>query len=277
MADSELRTALAQLQTAEFLYEASLFPELEYTFKHALTHEVAYGSMLQDRRRALHVHIMEAIEELYEGRTVERVEQLAHHALRGELWQKAANYLQRSGDKAFSRGAHREQVLAYEQALAALDHLPENRHRLEQAIDICLLLRIPFSPLAEAAKMLTYARTAERFAVKLNDTRRRGQVAVSLCQASNCVGELRSSPDLISARKYYTQAIVLARELAMRPLAAFCQLGLGRLADVAGDSEEAREQADAAGLMLREMDMQFWLERTESFLQTLPVRESIER
>ena len=64
-----LRQTLGQLQAAEFLYETSLFPDLEYTFKHALTHEVAYGSMLQDRRRALHARIVEAIETLHAERS----------------------------------------------------------------------------------------------------------------------------------------------------------------------------------------------------------------
>ena len=65
MSDDELRRGLARLQAAEFLYETSLFPELEYTFKHALTHEVAYGSLLQERRRGLHARIVEALDGLY--------------------------------------------------------------------------------------------------------------------------------------------------------------------------------------------------------------------
>ena len=68
-----------------------MFPDLEYTFKHALTHEVAYGSVLQERRRALHASIVEAIERLYPDRLVEQVELLAHHAFQGELWEKAAD------------------------------------------------------------------------------------------------------------------------------------------------------------------------------------------
>ena len=78
------RRGLAALQAAEFLYEASLFPELEYTFKHALTHEVAYGSLLQERRKTLHARIVAAIERLYADRLDEHVERLAHHALRAE-------------------------------------------------------------------------------------------------------------------------------------------------------------------------------------------------
>jgi predicted ATPase len=92
-----LRRGLAHLQTAEFLYETRLFPDVEYTFKHALTHEVAYGGLLQERRRALHARIVEAIEALYAGRLAEHVERLAHHATRGEVWEKAVRYLRQAG------------------------------------------------------------------------------------------------------------------------------------------------------------------------------------
>ena len=66
-------------------YETSLFPDLEYTFKHALTHEVAYGSLLHERQRALHARIVEAIETLYSNRLIEQAERLAHRAARGEV------------------------------------------------------------------------------------------------------------------------------------------------------------------------------------------------
>src|SRR5580765_529339 len=78
-----LRRGLAHLQEAEFLYETQLFPDLEHTFKHALTHEVTYGSLLQDRRRALHARIVHAIEISYPDRLAEHAEPLAHHAFRG--------------------------------------------------------------------------------------------------------------------------------------------------------------------------------------------------
>src|SRR5207248_7863271 len=88
----ELRRGLAQLQAAEFLYETSLFPELEYTFKHALTHEVAYDSLLQERRRGLHARIVTAVETLYADRLAEHVERLAHHAMRGGVWERTIAY-----------------------------------------------------------------------------------------------------------------------------------------------------------------------------------------
>ncbi len=87
--EDALRRGLATLQAAEFVYEAEIFPDVEYTFKHALTHDVAYGSLLQERRRPLHARIVQAIEALYRDRLAEHVDQLAHHAFRGEVWEKA--------------------------------------------------------------------------------------------------------------------------------------------------------------------------------------------
>jgi class 3 adenylate cyclase/tetratricopeptide (TPR) repeat protein len=91
--EDHVRRGLARLQAAEFVYEAKLFPDLEYTFKHALTHEVAYGSLLQDRRRAIHARIVGVIERVYADRLAEHADRLAHHAFRGEVWDKAVHYL----------------------------------------------------------------------------------------------------------------------------------------------------------------------------------------
>src|SRR5262249_43311789 len=115
-----LQRHLAYLQNAEFLYETRLFPEHAYTFKHALTHEVAYRSLLQERRRVLHTRIVEALEALAGERVAEQVERLAHHALRGEVWDKAVTYCQQAGARAYDHYAFREAVAAFEQAPQAL-------------------------------------------------------------------------------------------------------------------------------------------------------------
>ena len=99
---------LAHLQAAEFLYEAHLFPEREYTFKHALTHEGASGSLVQERRRVLHARIVEVLERLEAERLTEHVERLAHHAWRGAVWDKAVTYARQAGAKASARSAHGE-------------------------------------------------------------------------------------------------------------------------------------------------------------------------
>src|SRR5262249_9390755 len=95
-----LGRSLTQLQSAGFLYEVSLCPTVEYTFKHALTQDVAYSTLLQERRRALHARIVAAIELVHAERLTEHVERLAYHALRGETWDKAVQYLRHAGAKA---------------------------------------------------------------------------------------------------------------------------------------------------------------------------------
>ena len=178
--EEALHRGLAHLQAAEFLYETRLFPEHEYTFKHALTHEVAYGSLLQERRRVLHARIVEALEALAGDRVAEQVERLAHHALRGEVWDKALAYCRQAGEKAMARSAHREAVGYFEQALSALPHLPETRDTREQAIDLRLALRSALLPSGDFGRILAYLREAEALAAALDDPRRLGQVSLFL-------------------------------------------------------------------------------------------------
>ncbi|MBI3918339.1 MAG: AAA family ATPase [Betaproteobacteria bacterium] len=162
--EEALRRCLAQLQTAEFVYEAQLFPDLEYAFKHALTHEVAYGSVLQDRRRALHGAIVEAIERLYADRLPEHVERLAHHAARGEDLPKAVRYLREAGSRAASRSANQEAVAYFEQALAFLEALPQTTDTLNEVLEIRIALGSPLvalkGPGSEEVQQ-TYMRAVE--------------------------------------------------------------------------------------------------------------------
>jgi class 3 adenylate cyclase/tetratricopeptide (TPR) repeat protein len=174
--DEELRHALSQLQHGEFLYEASLFPDLEYTFKHALTHEVAYGSMLGDRRRALHARIVDAMEHLHANRLAEQVERLARHALRGERWPQAVAYLPQAAAKAVGRGANREAVSYFEEALSALRHLPESAATVAQTIDLRIELRNTLLALVELPRALDCLREAETSARALGDGQRLARV-----------------------------------------------------------------------------------------------------
>ena len=170
---------LAHLQAAEFLYETRLFPEHAYTFKHALTHEVAYGELLQERRRVLHAHIVEVLEALAGDRVTEQVERLAHHALRGEVWAKALAYCRQAGEKALARSASREAVEYFEQALSALTHLPERRDTREQAIDLRLALRAALRPLGDDGRILATLCEAESLATALDDHHRLGRVLLA--------------------------------------------------------------------------------------------------
>jgi class 3 adenylate cyclase/tetratricopeptide (TPR) repeat protein len=178
--EHEFRRGLARLQAAEFLYERRLFPDIEYTFTHALTHEVAYGGLVQTRRRALHSRILEAVEALYPDRLTERLDELAHHALRGEVWRKALTYLSQAGAKAAARSANREAVACFEKAVAALPHLPESQDVVEQAIDVRLHLRNALLQLGEPERIIDYLREADNLAQALGDKRRLGRVVASM-------------------------------------------------------------------------------------------------
>jgi len=136
--EDSIRQSLTRLQAAEFLYEVRLFPELEYTFKHALTHEVTYGVLLNDRRRSLHAQIVVMTERLHADHLDEHVQRLAYHAVRGEVWQKAVSYCQQAGARAQDREASGEAVAHFEQALQALAHLPEDGDTRVLALDLRL-------------------------------------------------------------------------------------------------------------------------------------------
>jgi class 3 adenylate cyclase/tetratricopeptide (TPR) repeat protein len=183
-----LHRGLAHLQAAEFLYETHLFPECIYTFKHALTHEVAYGSLLQERRQVLHARVVAGLERLYSDRLDEQVERLAQHAFRGEVWDKACTYYRQAGVKAMDQSAYPAVVVAYEQALEALEHLPHERERLEQGIDLLLALRPALVALSDHERLLSHLHTAETLATTLNDQRWLGRICSGLVGAYRGVG-----------------------------------------------------------------------------------------
>jgi predicted ATPase/class 3 adenylate cyclase len=140
MPEAVLHRGLAHLQAAEFLYETRLFPEQEYTFKHALTHEVAYGSLLMERRRALHECAAQAIEELFAERLPEHYHTLAHHYSRSGNIPKAVDYLHRAGQQAVERSAYAEAVSHMTTALDLLTTLPESHARSQQELAVQMTL-----------------------------------------------------------------------------------------------------------------------------------------
>jgi tetratricopeptide (TPR) repeat protein len=218
--EDALRRGLATLQAAEFMYEAGIFPDHEYTFKHALTHDVTYGSLLQDRRRRLHGQIVRAVERLYPDRLTEHIERLAHHAFRAEAWEQAVTYLRQAGAKAFARSANRDAVAYFEQALTALTHLPETRETQEQAIDVRFGLRNALLLPAEVGRVEVYLREAEALATILDDQRRLGWVSAYMAgyyvvatgrttdartsaQRAEAIGEALGDVPLQLAARYY--------------------------------------------------------------------------
>ena len=127
--EADLYRGLAHLQAAEFLYETRLFPEREFTFKHALTHEVAYNGLLQERRRVLHARIVEALEALYAGSPGRAGGTAGAPCPAGRGVGQGPGLLPAGRGQGWHRSAYREAVAYFEQALAALAQLPERpRH-----------------------------------------------------------------------------------------------------------------------------------------------------
>ncbi len=178
--DDAVHHGLDRLQAAEFLVETGFYPDPTYAFKHALTHEVASASVLQERKRALHARIVDAVEALDPERRAEQVERLAHHARGAERWEQAVGYFRLAGAKAFDRSALAEAAEAFEQALDAIGRLPETPQRLEEAIDVRLELRSAVWPIGRLDRALDSLRGARALAERLGDRRRLGRVLTNL-------------------------------------------------------------------------------------------------
>jgi class 3 adenylate cyclase/tetratricopeptide (TPR) repeat protein len=247
--EDAVRRSVSRVLSADFLYESSLFPDVEYGFRHALTHEVVYDGLLQDHRRALHARIVDAIEALYPERLSEHVDQLGHHAFRGELWAKAATYLRQAGTKAQLRSANREAVACFEQALAALQQLPQTPASREAAIDVRVDLRNSLFALGELERVAGHLDQAEALARRLGDRRRLGLVLALLTNCSFVTGRIEQA--VVSGQ----QTLAIADELGDFGLQAVARCYLAQAYSGLGEYQRAvllsRENVDRLGGTLR--------------------------
>ena len=168
----ELKSYLLNLQGLEFIYEKNLFPELEYIFKHALTQEVAYNSLLLKRRKEIHAKIGRAIEELYAERLEEFYEMLAYHYSRSDSLEKACQYSRLSGEKAEENYSHREACDFYKGALNMLNKLPETAENKKEKLEVLYLIGPPLVFLGFPEGSLGVLQQGERLSKELGDERR---------------------------------------------------------------------------------------------------------
>jgi class 3 adenylate cyclase/tetratricopeptide (TPR) repeat protein len=229
-----VRGRLARLQAAEFLYETRLFPDLEYTFRHALTHEVAYEGLLLDRRRQLHAAIVEAMEEHHAGRLSEHAERLAYHAVRGALWEKAVTHLWQAGRNARGRSAYREAMTFLEQAVETLKRLPDTVEHAVLHIDlVCHDLSDPLNILARDERLLQHLQEAARLAEKIGD---RARLASALART---LRPLRASGQFERAVEIGARACSIADEVDDAPLKALTRMELSSVHYFRGDVRRA--------------------------------------
>jgi class 3 adenylate cyclase/tetratricopeptide (TPR) repeat protein len=225
--------ALVSLQSAGFLYEASLFPDVVYRFKSALTRDVAYASLLREERRVLHARIVDAIERLYHDRRTSHVDQLAFHASRGEVWPKALVYNRQVGARAVLHAANGEAVQAFQDALAALKRLPETQDTREQAIDLRLDLRPPLLQLGRLDDVLIVSREAEQLAGDLGDEARLARVYTYLINYHYLKGETTQ------AIEYGQRCLAVGRAIGDPALQGLARQYMGQSYHAQGDYARA--------------------------------------
>ena len=191
IAQPDLRRAIHDLQVAEFLYEKAPIPETEYAFKHSMTREVAYASLLRERRIILHARAARSLETLAAGRLDEHVERLADHAERGAIWDKALEYLQRSGLKAFSLYANADAARFFERALKVLEKIPETPDNLRQAVDLRFELRNALLPSLDTDRILRLLDELDPILDRPGDKQRSAQYAAFRCNQHYLIGQQR--------------------------------------------------------------------------------------
>jgi tetratricopeptide (TPR) repeat protein len=206
----DLKSQLMNLQGLEFIYEKSLFPELEYIFKHALTQEVAYNSLLLRRRKEIHERIGKAMEELYPERLEEFYEMLAYHYGRADESGKAYRYLKLSAEKAYARHANWEAFRFYGDAISLLSQLPRTEASTREAVEIRFLMARPARLLGYPENTLEILAEGADLAHELGDSRMaadlegflanaytiRGEYSLALQHATKCFDEAERIHDL---------------------------------------------------------------------------------
>jgi tetratricopeptide (TPR) repeat protein len=161
-----------------------------FDFAHDRLREVAYAELLAPRRKLLHRQVAEALEAVSAGNLEPHLVTLGTHYRQGEEWDKAVMYLERAGTGALLQTAHREAMILFEQALAALDHLPESRERAEQALDLVGSLRNSLYPIGELQRTVEIGRKAEALARRLGDRRRLARVLAGNAYDLASLGDL---------------------------------------------------------------------------------------
>ena len=181
--ETTLQRALRRLVDAELVYQRGVPPHATYTFKHALIQDIAYQSLLKSARQQYHRRMAQVLEARFPEIVEAQPALLAHHAWHGEVWDEALMYFRQAGARAMNQSAYQEAVVCFEQALGALQRLPQCRDTREQAIDLRLDLRSALLPIWEHDRILAILREAETLAVTLDDPQRLGRATAHLTHA----------------------------------------------------------------------------------------------
>jgi class 3 adenylate cyclase/tetratricopeptide (TPR) repeat protein len=238
--NGSLDNLLASLEASDLLHERSRLPEIEYIFKHALTQEVAYQTLLAPARKKLHQEVGDALESIFRDRLEEFAGVLAYHYFSAESWQKALRYSVQSASAEFRVYAYTEARGHYSRALECLRHVEETREHLEQKVDLTIQL-VSVSLQAEAPeKNLVRLVEAETIAQSLGDPRRLARVRFWMGSAHYAWGKL---PEAIG---YFQKVLAVAPGLGDPQLMALPRAVIGRVLFMQGQFKKSLQLLDQA-------------------------------
>jgi predicted ATPase/class 3 adenylate cyclase len=235
---------LQELKALELIYEKDIYPELAYMFKHALTQDVAYHSLLEKRRRELHGIIGQAMEELYGDRLAEHYEIIAHHYAKGEDWNKALEFNLKAAKKALQSFANREALAYFDQALEIAERegsvvdAPTHMSLYEAQSDLYLILNEFQQSIDESKKLLALAR-------QISDVVCETKALTSIGYAS------LFNHNFDQANEYALEAIKAAGNLGDRSYLAGAFFILGQVEALTGRLDEAKPKLRQALIISR--------------------------
>jgi predicted ATPase/class 3 adenylate cyclase len=237
-----LEPMLKGLQAGEFIYEQAVWGEAAYAFKHALTQEVAYSSLLAERRKLLHERVGAAMEVLYAGRLDDHLSELARHYQRSGNTGKALEYLQRAGRQAIARSSHAEAVGLFRSALELLNALPGMPDSVEQELTLQLGIGSALSALKgwSAPEVGRAFDRASELCRQVDSTPHLSTVVLGLCAFHNIRGELRRAFELIQ------ELLAIAENESDTTCLLWAHSGLGEILCVMGEFASARSHLEHA-------------------------------
>jgi class 3 adenylate cyclase/predicted ATPase len=266
-AGTQLGRMLSDLQTGEFIYEQPALSGVEYAFKHALTQEVAYNSLLIERRKLLHERAAGSMESLYAERLEDHLSELAHHYERSGNSRKALEYLKRAGQQAVGRSAYVEAVGLFRSALELLKAVPETPERDQEELGLQLGLGVPLHAIKGTSSpemRETYARARE-LCQQMGETLRLFPVLVGLWGFYNMRAELDT------ARQLAQQLLSIAEDRQDPDLLLIAHDTLGENMYSGGEFVPARTHLERASSLYDSarhgsLGSLYWLDRGVSSL-----------
>jgi len=238
--NTALDNQLASLETSDLVHERSRLPEIEYIFKHALTQEVAYQTLLAPARRALHKEVGDALESLFRDRLEEFSGVLAYHYFSAESWEKGLRYSVQSANAAFRVYAYPEARGHYRRALECLGHLGTDGRYLEQRVDLTIQLASASTHAESPEKNIERLVEAETIAQSLGDPIRLVRVQLWIGRSHYFGGNLREAIG-------YFQKVLAAAPISRDPeLMALPGAVMGRVLCVQGHFKKSVQLFDEA-------------------------------